>query len=221
MFSIPSPWNIHVFFAPFHSVWIEVTAKEGRCQFNLIHGGWDEVGWGQKEGGHNYWTRTDRTRKECRWGSRPPPPAFIICSLGMSFVLEQTCLMVYLEISHLSAIFLAKFSYLRGHFADIRLLYPSSVSAAVSHLCPGTITFAILWIFILVSIGASASQYDSMTVFGDFFKYISRAYIFHYTYLRIFPDTSAPRVHWQEVSKYTVILVKTVWYNVLQCITKS
>ena len=127
----------------------------------------------------------------------------------MSFVLEQTCLMVYLEISHLSAIFLAKFSYLRGHFADIRLLYPSSVSAAVSHLCPGTITFAILWIFILVSIGASASQYDSMTVFGDFFKYISRAYIFHYTYLRIFPDTSAPRVHWQEVSKYSVTLVAT------------
>ena len=161
------PHEIFMFFLPFHSVWIEVTAKEGRCQFNLIHGGWDEVGWGQKEGGHNYWTRTDRIRKECRWGSRPPPPAFIIFSLGMWSVLEQTCLRVYLEISHFSAIFLAKFSYLRGHFADIRLLYPSSVSAAVSHLCPGTITFAILWIFILVSIPL-VSRYNNICNTLDF-----------------------------------------------------
>ena len=90
---------------------------------------------GKKKGGTTTGPGQIEQEKSVDW-DRPPPPAFIICSLGMSFVLEQNCLRIYLEISHFLAIFLAKFSYLRGHFADIRLLYPSSVSAAVSHLCP-------------------------------------------------------------------------------------
>ena len=49
---------------------------------------------GKKKGGTTTGPGQIEQEKSVDW-DRPPPPAFIICSLGMSLVLEQNCLRVY------------------------------------------------------------------------------------------------------------------------------
>ena len=68
---------------------------------------------GKKKGGTTTGPGQIEQEKSVDW-DRPPPPAFIICFLGMSFVLEQNCLMVYLEISHFSAIFFGQIFIFEG-----------------------------------------------------------------------------------------------------------